>query len=112
MPASSVAFVICNCKPAITSSTPVGTVTRIWSSETEDVTFAEESAGKIVTFFESFFDLKFPLPKIDFVVVPNLRQSALHGWGLVFFRLVFALLCLTVAQVETFFQGFFTTTCR
>lgn len=108
MPVSSVAFVVCNCESKVVNHTSVGAITSLWTNGKEEAAFALESAGKIMKFFEDYFDFKFPLPKIDFVVVPNLAETALNSWGLVFFRCV-RLFAIYLAE-NYFFKGFVTIT--
>lgn len=43
---------------------------------------------KLLRFFENFFDIKFPLPKIDMVALPDFSAGAMENWGLITFRLV------------------------
>jgi aminopeptidase N len=38
-------------------------------------------AQRIIPFFERYFGIPFPLPKLDIVVSPGVLQSALEGWG-------------------------------
>lgn len=41
---------------------------------------------KLLRFFENFFDIKFPLPKIDMVALPDFSAGAMENWGLITFR--------------------------
>ncbi len=36
---------------------------------------------RLLPFYESFFGVPFPLPKLDVVVMPGFLQDALEGWG-------------------------------
>jgi len=42
-------------------------------------------AQRIVPFYERFFGVPFPLPKLDLVVAPGVLGSALEGWGAITF---------------------------
>ena len=41
--------------------------------------------GKLVTFYRSYFDSQFPLPKLDLIVLPELSSDdrmVVEHWGL------------------------------
>ncbi|XP_059621978.1 aminopeptidase N isoform X2 [Phlebotomus argentipes] len=61
---------------------------RVWSRpEMSDMTgYAHKLASEILPFFENYFNIKFKLPKIDLVAVPDFGFSAMENWGLIFFR--------------------------
>ena len=42
-------------------------------------------AQRLLPFYESFFGVPFPLPKMDLVVTPGVLQSAFEGWGAITF---------------------------
>lgn len=92
MPVHLVSFTVCDCKEFIVNYKNAGAVTRIWTTtKTNDIveksfSFAEESLRRIMVFFEEWFNIKFPLPKIDFVVLPILTENIVNGWGLVLLR--------------------------
>lgn len=41
---------------------------------------------KILRFLEEFFDLKFPLAKIDMIALPDFHAGAMENWGLITYR--------------------------
>lgn len=43
---------------------------------------------KILPFYENYFGIRFNLPKIDMVAVPEFGFSAMENWGLITFRFV------------------------
>ncbi|KAH8386361.1 hypothetical protein KR200_008969 [Drosophila serrata] len=45
-----------------------------------------EMAPKLITFFEDLFQLNFPLTKIDQLIAPDHRFTAMENWGLVTFN--------------------------
>ena len=48
--------------------------------------FATEFAARVIDFYESYFDMKFPLPKCDLIAMPNLPCTAMENWGILMFR--------------------------
>lgn len=89
MATHSVGFVVCDCEALKVDQESAGAIVTIWAPRNRlggSADFAQQHAFKIIKFFESYFDVKFPLPKIDLVVVPNLEEAAVNNWGLVLFR--------------------------
>ena len=61
---------------------------RIWSrkdaiSQTE---FAQEVGPKVLEYYETYFDEKYPLPKQDMAAIPDFSAGAMENWGLVTYR--------------------------
>ncbi|KAJ3195936.1 Aminopeptidase 2 mitochondrial [Entophlyctis luteolus] len=54
--------------------------------------FALELAARLHEFYSEYFDIAYPLPKSDFVAIPDFGAGAMENWGLVTFRNV-CLLC-------------------
>ena len=48
--------------------------------------FALEVAPRITNFFESYFGVKYVLPKQDNVAVPDFTFGAMENWGLITYR--------------------------
>ena len=61
---------------------------RVWSrpDAINHTEYALEIGPKLIPFFESYFDIEFPLPKMDFVAVPDFDNGAMENWGLVIFK--------------------------
>lgn len=51
--------------------------------------YALQIGPDILKFYEKFFGIDFPLPKIDMVAVPDFSAGAMENWGLITYRLVF-----------------------
>ncbi|XP_029657441.1 puromycin-sensitive aminopeptidase-like [Octopus sinensis] len=71
--------------------TPVG--------RTEEGMYALDVAVKSLSFYENFFDLEYPLPKLDLVPVPKI--GAMENWGLVTFRETTILVDQTLSSART-----------
>ncbi|XP_046962926.1 aminopeptidase N [Vanessa cardui] len=41
---------------------------------------------KILSFLEEYYKIKFPLPKIDMIALPDFKAGAMENWGLLTFR--------------------------
>lgn len=48
--------------------------------------FALATAVKAMDFYEEYYDIPFPLPKCDFVALPDFASGAMENWGLITFR--------------------------
>lgn len=48
--------------------------------------FGLDVAVKCLEFFEKYFKIKYPLPKLDMVSIPSFAMGAMENWGLVTFR--------------------------
>ena len=48
--------------------------------------FALEVAPKVLTYFEEYFGLKYPLPKVDLLAIPDFSAGAMENYGLITFR--------------------------
>lgn len=70
------------------ATTDSGTVIRTYATldNVEYTDFALEVAVKCLEYFESYFDVPFPLPKCDFVALPDFAAGAMENWGLITFR--------------------------
>lgn len=50
--------------------------------------FAYNLTYDVLDYLENYFGIKYNLPKIDMVAVPEFGFSAMENWGLLTFRLV------------------------
>uniref|UniRef100_A0AAV2J9B0 Peptidase M1 membrane alanine aminopeptidase domain-containing protein n=1 Tax=Knipowitschia caucasica TaxID=637954 RepID=A0AAV2J9B0_KNICA len=58
--------------------TPVG--------KAEQGKFALEVATKTLPFYKDYFDVPYPLPKIDLIAIADFAAGAMENWGLVTYR--------------------------
>lgn len=67
------------------SSTPLY---RVWAPkhELENGNYALEVVQEILPFFEEYFGMKYPLPKLDLLAIPNFGKVAMENWGIISFR--------------------------
>lgn len=50
---------------------------------------AKAVGRKALKYYEYYFNINFPMSKIDFVAVPDFRAGAMENWGLINFRYVY-----------------------
>ncbi len=74
-----------NCIEKIAKS---GTLIRIWSTEgLEDKgEYALDVAIEILEYLEDYFGIKYPLPKLDHVAIPDFAAGAMENWGCITYR--------------------------
>ena len=48
--------------------------------------FALDCAEKILKFYEKYFDIKYPLPALDMIAIPDFSSGAMENWGAVTYR--------------------------
>ncbi|XP_039517984.1 leucyl-cystinyl aminopeptidase-like [Pimephales promelas] len=52
----------------------------------EQVHYALDSAEKLLKFYNNFFEIDYPLSKLDLVAIPDFLAGAMENWGLITFR--------------------------
>ncbi|XP_051551970.1 leucyl-cystinyl aminopeptidase-like [Myxocyprinus asiaticus] len=52
----------------------------------DQVYYALETAGKLLEFYNTFFEIDYPLSKLDLVAIPDFLAGAMENWGLITFR--------------------------
>lgn len=48
--------------------------------------FALEVAQKTLPFYKNYFKIRYPLPKMDLIAIPDFAAGAMENWGLVTYR--------------------------
>ena len=48
--------------------------------------YAKQIGPRILEFFETYFNVKFPLPKQDMIAIPDFGAGAMENWGLITYR--------------------------
>ncbi|XP_061527708.1 leucyl-cystinyl aminopeptidase [Phycodurus eques] len=52
----------------------------------EHTNYALDTASKLLEFYNDFFEISYPLQKLDLVAVPDFLAGAMENWGLITFR--------------------------
>mmetsp|Transcript_66812 Transcript_66812/g.118290 ORF Transcript_66812/g.118290 Transcript_66812/m.118290 type:complete len:881 (-) Transcript_66812:54-2696(-) len=78
----------------ISGQTKEGTIARIFAcpGNIARCNFALHCCIKALEFYNEFFGIPYPLPKVDMIAIPDFSAGAMENWGLVTYREV-ALLC-------------------
>ncbi|KOB73217.1 putative Aminopeptidase N [Operophtera brumata] len=59
--------------------------------------FALEVAARVLPYYKEYFDIAYPLPKIDLIAIADFSAGAMENWGLVTYRET----CLLVDEEHT-----------
>jgi len=54
--------------------------------ESSQGVYSAEVTARVLEYFSEYFDIPYPLPKIDLVAIPDFEAGAMENWGLVTFR--------------------------
>ncbi|CAE7505772.1 Npepps [Symbiodinium sp. CCMP2592] len=78
----------------ISASTKGGVLARIFAcpGNASRCSFALDCCIRALEFYNDFFGIPYPLPKMDMIAIPDFAAGAMENWGLVTYREV-ALLC-------------------
>ncbi|KAK3602013.1 hypothetical protein CHS0354_027016 [Potamilus streckersoni] len=52
----------------------------------DQVDLALDIGTKVITNYENYFDIRFPLPKQDMIAIPDFAAGAMENWGLITYR--------------------------
>lgn len=70
----------------------------------QQVNFAKEVGPKALKFFEEYFNIKYPLPKLDMIAIPDFGSGAMENWGLVTYREVYLLYDPVASSLKSKFR--------
>uniref|UniRef100_A0A8D0GFF3 Leucyl-cystinyl aminopeptidase n=1 Tax=Sphenodon punctatus TaxID=8508 RepID=A0A8D0GFF3_SPHPU len=52
----------------------------------DQVEYALDTAVKLLDFYQKYFEIEYPLQKLDLVAIPDFQAGAMENWGLITFR--------------------------
>ncbi|XP_030828452.1 glutamyl aminopeptidase isoform X2 [Strongylocentrotus purpuratus] len=82
-----VAFVVCDFI-SIDDVTSTGTKVAMYApvDQINQAQLALEVVNKTIPFYETLFDISYPLPKQDMIAIPDFDSGAQENWGLITYR--------------------------
>ena len=65
-----------------------GTLIRIWTTpgKAEQGRFALETAVALLSYYNDYFGIPYPLPKLDHIALPDFAAGAMENWGAITYR--------------------------
>jgi puromycin-sensitive aminopeptidase len=65
-----------------------GTQVRIYAlpGRSHQGQFALETAVRVLEFYNEYFGIPYPLPKLDMIAIPDFSANAMENWGLITYR--------------------------
>ncbi len=73
---------------SVERSAPDGTLVRVWATRGKEELgrSALEDAIRILTYFNDYFGIPFPLKKLDHLAIPDFAAGAMENWGAITYR--------------------------
>ena len=67
---------------------PSGTLVRVWTTQGKEQQgrFALENAVNLLTYFNDYFGIPYPLEKLDHLAIPDFAAGAMENWGAITYR--------------------------
>ncbi|MBI4078705.1 MAG: M1 family metallopeptidase [Candidatus Levybacteria bacterium] len=72
----------------IEKKTKEGILVRVFVTpgKKEQATFALDTACKLLSFYNDYFGIQYPLPVLDLIAIPDFSHGAMENWGAVTYR--------------------------
>lgn len=82
-----VAFIVCDFT-SVSGTSSSGVKVSIYAApdKWDQTHYALETSLKLLDFYENYFDINYPLPKLDLVAIPDFGSGAMENWGLITYR--------------------------
>ena len=60
----------------------------VWARESaiEQAEYSRKIGPQILSHFEDYFNVSYPLPKQDMIAIPDFSAGAMENWGLITYR--------------------------
>ena len=65
-----------------------GTLIRVWATKGKEHQgrFALETSLELLDFYNNYFGIAYPLPKLDHLAIPDFAAGAMENWGAITYR--------------------------
>uniref|UniRef100_A0A8C9H5A7 Aminopeptidase n=1 Tax=Piliocolobus tephrosceles TaxID=591936 RepID=A0A8C9H5A7_9PRIM len=82
-----VAYIVCDFH-SVSGITSSGVKVSIYASpdKRNQTHYALQASLKLLDFYEKYFDINYPLPKLDLIAIPDFASGAMENWGLITYR--------------------------
>jgi len=82
-----VAFIVGD-MASVEEQTPSGTLIRVWATKgrEEQGRYALDNAVRLLSYFNGYFGIPFPLSKLDHIAIPDFAAGAMENWGAITYR--------------------------
>ena len=73
---------------SVEEQTPSGTLMRVWATRgrEEQGRYALDNAVRLLSYFNGYFGIPFPLSKLDHIAIPDFAAGAMENWGAITYR--------------------------
>uniref|UniRef100_A0A452TKR8 Aminopeptidase n=1 Tax=Ursus maritimus TaxID=29073 RepID=A0A452TKR8_URSMA len=82
-----VAYIVCDFN-SVSGTTSSGVKVSVYASPDKwsQTHYALEASLKLLDFYENYFDINYPLPKLDLIAIPDFESGAMENWGLITYK--------------------------
>ncbi len=83
-----VAFAVTDFESRLSNRSYSNPLFRVWAraDAIQQAEYAREVGPKILSYFEKYFGIDFPLPKLDMIALPDFGAGAMENWGFITYR--------------------------
>ncbi|KAL1123098.1 hypothetical protein AAG570_002186 [Ranatra chinensis] len=81
-------FIVCDFDRLESGATASGTPITVYArqGQADNMKFARDLAVKAMDYYTKYFEIDYPLPKLDLIAIPDFVSGAMENWGLITFR--------------------------